>query len=216
MAEAQEAYLAAVEALQAESGGRPIDKTKLPADRRPELLRKMDALAEATLGKQGGVDVAAGAFMWSWELDVGLDHLAARFGRLVEHYANDPVLDDVLPVVGAASERTGKPDDWVASLERLVTRTTRSEAKLLALVALGRVQLGASNLADAKAAFARLVKIAPGSDSADEAKGYIFEIDHLQVGMAAPDFVAETLTGELFSLRSLGGKVVLLNFWATW
>lgn len=33
---------------------------------------------------------------------------------------------------------------------------------------------------------------------------------------AAPDFQAQTLDGQPVSLASLRGKVVLLNFWATW
>jgi peroxiredoxin len=36
------------------------------------------------------------------------------------------------------------------------------------------------------------------------------------VGQKAPEFVATTLDGEEFSLRSMAGKVVLLNFFATW
>lgn len=35
-------------------------------------------------------------------------------------------------------------------------------------------------------------------------------------GKPAPDFTLKTLAGEEVSLSSLRGKVVLLNFWATW
>lgn len=35
-------------------------------------------------------------------------------------------------------------------------------------------------------------------------------------GVAAPDFKAMTVTGEQMRLRSLRGRVVLLDFWATW
>ena len=38
----------------------------------------------------------------------------------------------------------------------------------------------------------------------------------LRVGAAAPAFTVKTLDGRTLSLASLHGKVVLLNFWATW
>lgn len=36
------------------------------------------------------------------------------------------------------------------------------------------------------------------------------------IGQAAPAFVATTLDGKAFDLATLKGKVVLVNFWATW
>ena len=37
-----------------------------------------------------------------------------------------------------------------------------------------------------------------------------------QKGFLAPDFTLETLEGERITLSDLRGKVILLNFWATW
>lgn len=37
-----------------------------------------------------------------------------------------------------------------------------------------------------------------------------------QVGHAAPEFVAPQLDGHLFELGALRGKVVIVNFWASW
>lgn len=37
-----------------------------------------------------------------------------------------------------------------------------------------------------------------------------------QEGFLAPDFELITLDGDLISLSDLGGKVVLVNFWASW
>jgi cytochrome oxidase Cu insertion factor (SCO1/SenC/PrrC family) len=34
--------------------------------------------------------------------------------------------------------------------------------------------------------------------------------------VSAPDFTVTTITGETLRLRDLKGRVVLLNFWATW
>lgn len=38
----------------------------------------------------------------------------------------------------------------------------------------------------------------------------------IQIGMPAPDFVLETLDGELVRLSDYRGKKVFLNFWASW
>lgn len=40
--------------------------------------------------------------------------------------------------------------------------------------------------------------------------------DNLGLGKPAPDFIAQTLEGKKISLSQYKGKVVLLDFWATW
>ncbi|MHB1176367.1 MAG: peroxiredoxin family protein [Sulfuriferula sp.] len=42
------------------------------------------------------------------------------------------------------------------------------------------------------------------------------QADSLRVGTAAPAFTVKMLDGRVLSLASLQGKVVVLNFWATW
>lgn len=41
-------------------------------------------------------------------------------------------------------------------------------------------------------------------------------VTRLRPGMDAPDFTLQTLDGEDVTLSSLKGKVVLINFWASW
>jgi thiol-disulfide isomerase/thioredoxin len=56
----------------------------------------------------------------------------------------------------------------------------------------------------------------PGTQEVDMALAAIYEIDHLQPGMPAPAFEAMSVAGEAISIGALKGKVVLLDFWATW
>src|SRR5829696_4953288 len=38
----------------------------------------------------------------------------------------------------------------------------------------------------------------------------------VEVGKVAPDFTTKLTNGQTISLKDLRGKVVLINFWATW
>jgi peroxiredoxin len=68
----------------------------------------------------------------------------------------------------------------------------------------------------ARTAYADIAKRFPGTDAAKEAEGALYELDKLGVGARAPDFSAPDIRGQPCSLSSLRGKVVLLDFWATW
>ena len=48
------------------------------------------------------------------------------------------------------------------------------------------------------------------------ADGFVYELDHLQLGMKAPDFEAIDQDGVSFRLSEYSGKVVVLDFWGMW
>ncbi len=48
------------------------------------------------------------------------------------------------------------------------------------------------------------------------ANGALFELRHLQIGMAAPDFEATDQDGVKFKISDYRGKVVVLDFWGFW
>lgn len=185
-------------------------------DGRVNVLRKIDALAESTLDTPAGAEIAIGAYNWSWQLDADLDRLITRFARLVEHYPSHPDLVDAVGSVAQAYTTSGTPEAWISLLERL-SRTTRDEdLRVGALYIMGQVQMNAKQLAAAKETFRKIITAYPRSEYAARAKGLIYEIDHLQPGMVAPYFTTRTIDNEPLSLESLRGKIVLVNFWATW
>lgn len=51
------------------------------------------------------------------------------------------------------------------------------------------------------------------TDSTQDQQDTYMEVSE---GDSAPDFTAETVDGDSFTLSEQNGKVVLLNFWATW
>ena len=49
-----------------------------------------------------------------------------------------------------------------------------------------------------------------------EVKKELDALEKIQPGNVAPDFTAEDINGKQFTLSSLKGKVVILDFWASW
>lgn len=50
----------------------------------------------------------------------------------------------------------------------------------------------------------------------ERARGMLFELDRLQVGMLAPDFEAVDADGVAWKLSDYRGKVVIVDFWGFW
>jgi len=213
---AHDAYGEALEKIVSEGGAKDGEKAKALPDPRPDLLKKIERMALTHLGKPDGARMAISAFQWSWILDYDLDRLPERFGRITEHYPEEEALDDVLPEAGYFGTRVGSPDEWLAPIEELLKRTSRKDTKLSALMARGQIELGQGQITTAKATFSGVLGSGNDTDFVKDAKGFIFEIERLQTGMVAPDFTAKTLDGKSVSLKSLRGKAVLLNFWASW
>ena len=82
-----------------------------------------------------------------------------------------------------------------------------SEGRALAL--LGRFD-------EAKATFQRYVDVAKISDRYRMRAEHFVDDPHLAAMQMAPPFTLTTSEGEELTLDDMGGKVVLLDFWATW
>jgi hypothetical protein len=73
-----------------------------------------------------------------------------------------------------------------------------------------------ADTAPARALLEELGTKSEGTRYAVQAAAFLFELDHLQVGMVAPDFEATDQEGAKFKLSDYRGKVVLLDFWGFW
>ncbi len=69
---------------------------------------------------------------------------------------------------------------------------------------------------EAKAAFQHYVDIAPGKDRHILRAEHFIENPDLARQKMAPPFTVVTDAGREFTLDDMGGKVVLIDFWATW
>jgi peroxiredoxin len=61
-----------------------------------------------------------------------------------------------------------------------------------------------------------LFAVAPNNASAQDQSAEIAKTTLVKVGDKAADFTVEMLDGKQITLSKLKGKVVLVNFWATW
>ncbi|NUP95913.1 MAG: redoxin domain-containing protein [Planctomycetaceae bacterium] len=55
-----------------------------------------------------------------------------------------------------------------------------------------------------------------GGTYGDVAGRALYEMEHLQIGMVAPDFESVDETGAKFKVSDYRGKVVVLDFWGYW
>jgi thiol-disulfide isomerase/thioredoxin len=120
---------------------------------------------------------------------------------------------------------TGAPDAAKPVLEKVLAENSSKDLKGTACYALGAMAF--EKQGDAKAAqaaeayFARVEKefadVKAGRSTLGEmAKGSLYELRHLQVGMKAPPAESKNLKDEKVSLADYAGKVVVLDIWATW
>ncbi len=142
---------------------------------------------------------------------------------LVEHIAS-PDLGAFAGVLGEASGLIGA-DSARKAFETLIEKSEYPAVLAPALFGLGTMSIESGSddqKATGRKALERLVSEFPtvkpkrGSPYADRAKGYLFELDHLQIGMVAPNFESIDENGATFSIADYKGKVVVLDFWGNW
>jgi peroxiredoxin len=196
-----------------EAGG---DAKPAADDRRLDILKKMDALADSANGLPDGAEIAVRTFLWSARFEMDREKLVSRFERIATYHSGSDSTLEAFEAVPYVYRLSATPETWTRSLRRIVDQTDKKEIKLGALRTEGLVQLDAGKPPAARAAFEEITRLGADADAVKLARGYLFEIEHLQIGMPAPDFTARTIDGKEISLKSLRGKVVLLDFWATW
>jgi thiol-disulfide isomerase/thioredoxin len=185
-----------------------------------KLPKEADFLPRVHLLIAGGPkdDVAAEALAFAV---FGLDTKDEKvFEALNSHFVKT---DKIRRFVQMAM--SGAPEGAKPVLETVLEKNPSQELKGIACYALGAMAFekdGAKAAKEAEAYFARVekdfadIKAGRKGTLGEMAKGSLFELRNLQVGMKAPTAESKNLKGEKVSLADYQGKVVVLDIWATW
>jgi hypothetical protein len=103
----------------------------------------------------------------------------------------------------------------IDKLSKVASATTSAPIKSAALLQVGRAQRRQGDMAAARKSLEAARSSAPGTASAEEADGILYEIAYLSVGLVAPAFSAKARNGKTVDLAALHGRAVVLVFWAT-
>jgi len=190
-----------------------LDPEKNPAK---EFTAKFQDLAT----RAKGTDTGAKSQFWiaanlSNMPDADKAAISKALDSLVAEYLESPVMSDVaewLPY-GARSIGAKKAREV---LDLLSEKPKNGDTRAAALYSLANLDQEEGKNDKALAIFRRLQKDHPGTQQAARAEGALFELEHLQVGMTAPDFEGIDQDAVAYKLSDYKGKVVVLDFWGIW
>jgi hypothetical protein len=187
------------------------------------------ALAESIAGTEPG----AQAWIWVVRLGQRVDGGAPAkeaLGVLTSQYVDSPALGDLARELEYASYSLGL-DACEGTLRTVLEKSplravqARAQYTLARILMRGRqlsAEAAAEHRAEARTLFVDLAERFGAEDAgrgrtyAAQAERNLFEIDHLQIGMVAPDFECTDADGVKFKLSDYRGKVVVVDFWGDW
>ena len=120
----------------------------------------------------------------------------------------------------ALTEQSGREKPKPALLEQAHAAFVKAEASdptnTMALYLDGMALALENKNAEASAAFETYVAHTPATNALRVRAQHLAENPAMVHQKMAPNFAVTTLTGKHFNLDDMGGRVVLIDFWATW
>jgi len=122
----------------------------------------------------------------------------------------------IIGVLREAAEKKKDYDYLITKSKFLLEKSPDREVKMRAQFAIAQGFWKKGETEKAKITFQKVIADYPNTPLAREAEGNVHELDSLNLGMTAPLFAYKGINGEPVALAGFKGKVVLLNFWASW
>lgn len=107
-------------------------------------------------------------------------------------------------------------EDFVNFVQQIKDKLTHPESKSQALYYLARYYNREGKTDKMKEAAREIIEINANEFFVNTALGFQLEAEKLGIGSPAPNFKTQTIQGQTLSLAEYKGKVVILEFWATW
>ncbi len=225
---AQEAFFAKVRELYA-----AVDKEGLSAGEKQKAQEAAEAIwAEAPNGtflpqfeelakKAKGRPAALKSWLKVIELSQG-PVAQVKVEQAVNVLLADHIESEELAALGPlVSHWSSTPEFHAKVMNTLREKSKHAKVKAAATLSLAQA-LAQKDAAKAKVFYQELMSTYAtleagwGGTYGDVAGRALYEMEHLQIGMVAPDFESVDETGAKFKVSDYRGKVVVLDFWGYW
>jgi hypothetical protein len=236
---AQERWFAKLDTLQKASATGPdksspdavLGVSEMPPHPSVEFLPRFQKYAEKNAGRPAAIPALAwilnSSAMTTDNPAEAVETASWALQRLTRDHAGQPQIKEALRAVRYAPGGMD-PAELTAFYQRIIAVNQGKEAVGIARLNLARTLLVSEQTGenDARVSDAvkkqahdlleQIVKDHPTKDLVEQASGYLFEIDHLQIGMVAPEIVGTDANGKEIKLSQFRGRVVVLALWGFW
>ena len=186
----------------------------LDAEPTPTFIPRFQAGAQQHKGTDEAIPYLA------WLLSWGGTAASDALDQLAHDHIEHAQMGRMVFSIALKARRSGFDRDKALAFQSLVANKTKDpEIKAKALYWRAYVIAGTeSSDAEKKQSLQELAVAAELGDkrTKQDALGLLFELQHLQIGMVAPDITGKDLDGVEFKLSDYRGKVIMLDFWGDW
>ncbi len=188
------------------------NKLDLSKNPRPDFAPRFLALSRRGKGTELGFKITCSL---AGGQGLGKEDHRAVLHELETTYVAFPKLESQLCLLLNAGYSAGY-DEVARVLSSIAAAAPGRGVKAAAGFTLGELRERSNEPERAKEAFRAVASDFASTPWAAKARARIFVLEHLALGMVAPDFEAEDEKGEKFKLSDYRGKVVVLDFWGFW